>query len=294
MILAVTGCDKSDKKPKDDSSAITIKRENITTAPVVETLGDLDLSDVKNEFDVPADYSYVREIESGELSGQAMVLDQEFLGDYSGDGFVAMFYAEDGVTFEANIEAEGSYDISIVCAADRAGVINQITIDGEPLISFAINSTDFSENVAEKVLIPAGKHVMGIKSNGELAGTYLDKITITPAEPVDLAQYEVENKLSNPNATEETQRLFNFLTDVYGKYTLSGQYSSNNLGKECREFKEIERNTGKIPAILGLDLIECTPSRVANGAGGGQMVALQAMDWWNNCPLSARRASRNA
>ena len=282
LILSFAGCSKSDSDSKDESSGSTIKRENITTAPVVETLGDLDLSDVHNENQVPADFSYEREVESGELAGQAMVLDSGFLGDYSGDGFVAMFYAEDAVTLEADFETDGSYDISVICAADKAGVINQITIDGDPLVSFEINSTEFDENIAEKVLIPEGKHVIGIKSSGELAGTYIDKIIITPAVPVDLTQYEVENKLSNPNASDETQRLFNFLTDVYGKYTISGQYSSINLGKESREFIEIERNTGEIPAILGLDLIESSPSRIANGAGGGQMVALQAIDWWQN------------
>lgn len=281
LVFSIVGCGKSDTKD-ESSEGSTISRQDITTAPVVETLGELDLSDVQNENKVPADFSFEREAESGTLSGEAAAISKAFLGEYSGEGFVAMFGAEDEITFDANFETDGSYDITIVCAADREGIENLVTIDGAPLVSFTINSTEFAENVAEKVLIPAGKHSIGIKSGGEIAGTYIDSIKITPADPVDLTQYEVSNELSNPNASEETQRLYNFLTDIYGKYTLSGQYSSTNLGKECREFIEIERNTGELPAILGLDLIESSPSRVANGAGGGQMVPLQAIDWWQN------------
>ena len=284
LVFSIAGCGKSgsEDKSEDSSSGSAISRQNITTAPVVETLGDLDLSDVKNEYDVPADFSFIREAESGELAGGAEIIDKKFLGEFSGEGFVALFNAEDAITFETEFESEGSYDISIVCAADREGIANLVTIDGEPLISFTIESVEFEENIAEKVLIPEGKHTIGIKSGGEIAGTYIDSISIPPADPVDLTQYEVSNKLSNPNATEETQRLYNFLTDVYGKYTISGQYASNEQGKESREFTQIEKTTGKMPAMLGLDLIEASPSRVSHGSTGGKMIALQAIDWWQN------------
>lgn len=284
VILSVAGCGKSDSssESKDSSSESTISRQNITTAPVNETLGDLDLSDVQYKNEVPANFSFSREAESGKLSGNATVTSKNFLGKYSGDGFVTIFSADDMVTFDANFETGGSFDITLVCAADKEGVSNIVTIDGSPLVTFKINSKEFDENVAEKVLIPKGKHSIGIKGSTEIAGSYIDSIKITPADPVDLTQYEVEKTLCNPNATEETKRLYNFLTDIYGKYTLSGQYASNNLGKDSREFKEIYRNCEKTPAILGLDLIEASPSRIAHGAGGGQMIPLQAIDWWQN------------
>ena len=280
MAMTIVGCDK--KTDDSDDSGSKIKREKITTAPVVETMGDLDLSDVQYENNVAEDFSYMREAEDGKLGGGASALDKKFLGDFSGKGFVALFAADDTVTFDVELDVDGSYDITVMCAADSETAQDIITVDGNPLVAFDITSKKFAENVAEKVIIPKGKHTIGIKSNGEIVGTYIDYLKITKAEPVDLTQYEVSNKLCNPNASEETQRLYNFLTDVYGKYTISGQYPANNQGKDGRELKEIKRVTGKTPAILGLDLIESSPSRIAHGAGGGQMVPLQAMDWWNN------------
>lgn len=280
LTAAMAGCSKGDSSGDESTGETTTTRKVITTAPVVETLGDLDLSDVQNENNAPADFRYESEAETGELSGSAAVLNQNFVGDYSGDGFVSIAGEGDCVEFEIEFEGGGSYDITITSAADKEGVSNLITVDGASLTSFKTNTDQFGENVASNVLIPEGTHKIGFKASDGLC--YIDKFVITPAEDLDLSQYEVSNTLSNPNASEETRRLYNFLTDVYGKYTISGQYSSDNQGAESREFREILKNTGKTPAILGLDLIESSPSRVANGSGGGDMVPLQAIDWWNN------------
>lgn len=283
LAAAMAGCGKADGSSGAEGSETgetTTTRKFVETEPVVETLGDFDLSDVQNKSDVPSDFKYETEAEEGKISGGAAVLDQKFAGDFSAGGFVSIAAKDDAVEFEAEFPADGSYDITIIAAADKEGVSNLITVDGASLTSFKTNTAEFGENAAENVLIPKGKHTVGIK--GSDGACYIDRLIITPAKEIDLSQYEVSNTLSNPNATEETRRLYNFLTDVYGKYTISGQYSSNNLGADCREFSEIKKYTEKTPAILGLDLIEASPSRVANGSEGGDMVPLQAMDWWNN------------
>lgn len=262
------------------SEGSTISRQSIETQPVTETLGDLDLSDVQNKSDVPADFKFETEAETGTLSGTATVLDQQFLGDYSGTGFVGITAKDDMVEFDVDFPADGSYDITLISAADKEGVSNLITVDGNSLTSFKTNTTEFGENTAEKVLISAGQHKLGIKASDGMC--YVDKLTVTPAKEIDLTQYEVKRELCNANATDETKRLYNFLCDVYGKYTISGQYVDSAEGTEAREYREIEKNTGKNPAILGLDLIELSPSRVANGSGNGEMAVLNAMDWWNN------------
>lgn len=286
LTAALAGCsndDSSDAESTGETTASTTTRQTITTAPVVETLGDLDLSDVPNENNAPADFRFEAEAEDGELLGTATVLDQNFLGEYTGEGFVSIAAEGDGVEFEVEIEGGGSFDITLIAAADKLGVSNLITVDGASLTSFKTNTEQFGENVASNVLIEEGTHTIGIAaSDGQC---YIDSIVITPAKELDLSQYEVSNTLSNPNASEETRRLYNFLTDVYGKYTISGQYTSNNssfFAMDSRELKEINKNTGKYPAILGLDLIESSPSRVANGSGGGAVVPQQAIDWWQN------------
>lgn len=278
---AMVGCGSKDSSGSSSEAAeTTTTRKVIATEPVVETLGDLDLSDVQNKSDVPEDFKFETEAEDGTLSGTAEVLDQKFAGDYSGKGFVSIGAKDDGVEFDIDLEVAGSYDITLMAAADKEGVSNLITVDGDSLTSFKTTATEFGETLAANVLLPEGKHKVGVKGSDGLC--YVDRLTITPAKEIDLSQYEVSNTLCNPNASEETKRLYNFLTDVYGKYTISGQSSGDNMGSESREFVEIKRNTGKTPAILALDLIESSPSRVANGSGGGDMVPLQAKDWWLN------------
>jgi mannan endo-1,4-beta-mannosidase len=57
-----------------------------------------------------------------------------------------------------------------------------------------------------------------------------------------------------------------YLTDIYGEYILTGQYC--DLGLNGHEMYTIQLETGEKPAVLGLDLIEYTPSRVLYGSEG--------------------------
>ncbi|MBQ9374976.1 MAG: beta-mannosidase [Ruminococcus sp.] len=282
ILVSVAGCGDSDKKKDSSSEASKIKRETIETEPVVETLGDFDLSDVVIENKVPADYDKTFEVEEGKLSGEATVSSKAFLGDFTGKGFVSLFHDADKVDLEVDLPAEGSYDLTIMSCADQSGSECQILLDGAMLVSIKIDSTSLEANSHEKVLLPAGKHKFTFAPKNDMKGIYIDSMKLACAKAVDLEQFNVKEELSNKNATDETKRLYNFLKDSYGKYTISGQYSSNNEGKDCREFSEIKKATGKTPAMLGLDLIEASPSRVAHGSDGGTMVPLQAMDWWNN------------
>lgn len=277
IACAAAGCSSTGNSSSGSSSAGEI---TTTTAPVVEDMGNIDLSDVTTEYDVPEDFSYESEAEEGTLSGGAAVLDKNFLGKFSGDGFVSIGSSGDMVEFEIDFPAKGSYNITLTMAADGEGQSNLITVDGAALTNFTSTTTEFGDTMAENVLIDEGTHKVGIK--GDNGHIYIDRIKITPAPAIDLSQYEVSNQLSNPNASDEAKRLYNFLTDVYGKYTISGQFSGDNEGKDCREFKEIKKHTGKTPAILGLDVSNLSNSALSHGAGGGDMVPLQAMDWYNN------------
>ena len=282
MSAAAAGCSNTDQSSvsNGNDSVSSSEAPKTTTAPVVESMGDLDLSANEEKSNVPDDFSFECEAEKGKVTGSAVVLDQKFMGDYSGEGFVSIDSADAEVTYDVDLPAEGSYDITLIMAADTEGKKNLITLDGNTVSSFKSGSDKFEEITAQKVLLPSGKHTLGIKgSDGHI---FIDSLKINAAAPVDLSQFDVSNKLSNPNASDEAKRLYNFLTDVYGKYIISGQSSGDNEGKDSREFKEIKKVTGKTPAMLSLDLIELSPSRLAHGAGGGDMVPLQAIDWYTN------------
>jgi mannan endo-1,4-beta-mannosidase len=82
----------------------------------------------------------------------------------------------------------------------------------------------------------------------------------------------------SPNASPEAQSLLTFLSDVYGHKTLSGQQEgwrgTNEFGFELNY---IRTNTGKLPAILGLDLMSVTlPSRSRDD----HEVVKRSIDWY--------------
>lgn len=281
VAFAASAASCSKENTDSDTSANSSGADSSSQAePVVESIGNLDLSEVTTEYDVPEDFAFESEAENGSVSGNASVLNKSFLGDFSGDGFVAVDSAGDEVSFEVEIPAKGSYNILLTMAGDSQGLANLITVDGNAVSSFKSTTTEFGENTAENVLIEEGKHTVGIK--GKDGHIYIDSIKIVPAPAIDLSQYEVTSELCNPNATDRTKRLYNFLTDVYGKYVISGQYSGDNLGKDSREFLEIEKNLGKTPVILGLDVGNLGISATESGAGGGDMVPIQAIDWYTN------------
>lgn len=64
-----------------------------------------------------------------------------------------------------------------------------------------------------------------------------------------------ENKLSlsNPNASEEAVRLYDYICSVYRSGIISGQQESTWMGSDQYEFDYIYEHTGKYPAIRGLD-----------------------------------------
>lgn len=83
--------------------------------------------------------------------------------------------------------------------------------------------------------------------------------------------YQAQNALSNPNATENTQRVYDYLCNLSGKNVLSGQQESTWMGSPDYEINYIYEKTGKYPAIRGLDYMH------DDFAGVNQ----RAIEWWN-------------
>ncbi|MBP0957892.1 MAG: hypothetical protein J5997_11085 [Oscillospiraceae bacterium] len=87
-------------------------------------------------------------------------------------------------------------------------------------------------------------------------GTALSSAACTPekgsAENTSVSQ-STELTLSNPKASKEAKALYNYICDTYGNGIISGQQESTWMGSEQYEFEYIYENTGKYPAIRGLD-----------------------------------------
>lgn len=103
---------------------------------------------------------------------------------------------------------------------------------------------------------------------GNEAGSGTDAIVKTPAP---IPKKTGRRALSNPNATKEAVSLYNYLCDVYGNGILAGQQESTWINNNPDdEIEYIEANTGKLPAIRGLDYINEDFDGVTN----------RSIEWW--------------
>lgn len=286
------GCSSGDSSSEAGSSLTESSAPDESSKPdepIIETVGDLDYSDYQPEIGVAADFSFAVEAEECTLGDGLTVLSDDTYGEYSGTGYVGGLSASGSLSFVFESETNGRYDVVIKAARDSeaAASLYKLNVDnGAVNQSFSVSKgEDFAEITVRNVYIEQGTHAVMIKDNA--GSLFIDSIEIKASSGVDLSIYDVSHKLSNPNANETTQRLYNFLVDIYGKYTLTGQYSADNgypldntmLYDQNRAFYEIKKWCGDEPAVLGLDLIEYSPSRVAHGSSDGEKYLTAAKAW---------------
>jgi mannan endo-1,4-beta-mannosidase len=194
------------------------------------------------------------EAEKGALSGTQISTQRQ---GYSGTGFVTGFDADNDkvtMTVEAN---QGIYNVYIRYAAPFGEKFNFVYVNEANLgsVQFTASNT-FAETRVGKVFLNKGSNTIAIVK--EWGYFELDNIRLEPSEYSEIDH--VAPELVVPNPSENTVALYNFLCKTYGKVILSGQYGGET------EFNKIKSASGKTPLIRGFDLIDYSPSRVANGA----------------------------
>ncbi|MGN0326091.1 MAG: glycosyl hydrolase [Lachnospiraceae bacterium] len=217
------------------------------------------------------------EAEEGALLGGAC--EENRTQGYSGTGYVAGLANEgDGVKLTVEIAETGFYDLNFVSASQGGDYKeNYVLIDGESAGTVEVQSDTFTDSVLQRVYLESGFHE--IELTKYWGWIMFDRLLVKPSDELDPAMYQVSSKLINPNATENTQRLFSYLCDIYGTKILSGQYC--DTGMYGAENAAIWKTTGgEYPAVLGLDLIEATPSRAAHGSEN--RATDYAIEYWEN------------
>lgn len=160
------------------------------------------------------------------------------------------------------VPADAVYDIVIRSKAIGGSKENDIYADGKKVGTFTSENNKFSDYTVSAVSLTKGDHnIRIIKSWGWIE---LDKITVKTGAKISNSTYNVTSSLVNRNATANTKKLYSFLKDSYGKYVITGQQCDGGINGN--EFKAIKNLTGDYPALLGLDLMDYTPSRTAFGA----------------------------
>ena len=166
--------------------------------------------------------------------------------------------ATDKVTFTVDSDATRLYDLSIRYAAIYGDKRTSVVLNGGATseVIFPAGET-FTDASAGQVLLNEGSNTIDIVNNW---GWYLiDSITITPsaARP----PHKINAAPVNPAADANSVALYNYLKSIYGKKILSGQ-------QELSWANWIGEQTGKIPALVSVDLMDYSPSRVERGTVG--------------------------
>lgn len=245
-------------KPASATAADTTKKPSATTTtkkPSATTT-----TTVKQADEKPLNFSKTYEAENGKLSNDISVINN---ADASGGKTVGKFENDRSYCqIKINVPADAVYDIVIRSMGIGGSKENDIYTDGKKVGTFTSENNKFSDYTVSAVSLTKGDHnIRIIKSWGWIE---LDKITVKTGAKISNSTYNVTSSLVNKNSTANTKKLYSFLKDSYGKYVITGQQCDGGINGY--EFKAIKNLTGDYPALLGLDMMDYTPSRTALGA----------------------------
>ena len=221
------------------------------------------------------------EVEDGVMTG---VVAAGYRAGFTGKGYVTGFKSDgDKVSLSFNATA-GVYEVHVRYSSPGGQKEYGVRVNGsETSGMFAQTDEGWHDADCGKVELRDGPNTLEV-TNGwgwcDVDSGDLEPATFTPIK-------QPPPVLSDPLATPGAKRLYRALLTGYGKRTLSGQYDE-------RDCDQVVEATGKRPAILGADVMDYSPSRMAHGANPAGSVeswiarakagALLTLSWHWNAP----------
>lgn len=253
-------------KPASATAADTTKKPAATTTtkkPTTTTTSKkpttTTTTTVNQTSDKPLSFSGTYEAENGKLSNDMSVISDS---NASGGKSVGKFESDSSYCqISITVPADAVYDIVIRSKAIGPYKENDLYADGKKVGTFVSKPDNFSDYTVCAVTLKKGSHTLTVKKSW--GWIELDKITVKTGAKISNSTYNVTSSLVNRNATANTKKLYSFLKDSYGKYVITGQQCDGGINGN--EFKAIKNLTGDYPALLGLDMMDYTPSRTALG-----------------------------
>ncbi len=194
--------------------------------------------------------------------------DEMDLTGFSGTGFSYLDQKGTTVSVEVDVPEAGLYEMNVCYCEpyDTNKKVQYLQVNGvnQGELSFVYN-LEFKETSGGVVNLKKGKNTIELKAYWGY--TFFDYLTLTPADK-SLTNLTPTRTLSNPNASDSAKRLYSYLCDQYGKHIIAGQQEycgehNYNLWADPdtfikdneAEFEYIMEQTGKQPAIRGIDLL---------------------------------------
>lgn len=246
--MAVTAC-SSNKNNQESSEPVTTAETlpEILTEPVTEEITE----PVNIIEETPVSYPEIEHSYAGDL----YEAERERLSDgliptnerdgYSGGGYVTGFgtSGKTSLKFRFDAPATQHYDLSFGVASD-SNVKCRVIMNGSELFSFYTSSDGYFQKITYYgAFLEKGHATVEIIPEGEIMLDYLD---VENSYSINQISYETDGKSVNTHISTEAGNVLKFLSENYGKYTLTGQYVSGADNKELETIREI---TGQYPVI---------------------------------------------
>ena len=230
--------------------------DQIITEQQSDVLQPDELEPYRYSVEIPeievADAGWTVEAESGEFPDGARVLRRR--SGFSGIGYVSNLpeKTESALKIPVTVPYTQHYSVT-VCAGSYLHSAGALRIDGELLSQFTLDGgLDFIRVTFYGIFLTEGEHTVSIDIVDSKMD--IDYIEFTNDNSVYNMDYQIAEEPCNPNASDETKKLYRFLRDNWGKCMLTGQYVSDSRNMELGIIHEI---TGQLPAIrfgeLGTD-----------------------------------------
>ncbi len=299
LALTLSACGQGDTTTTATDTATTVTNESTTEATdtTESTVAEETTEDTTPAEDVwvPAEAPAVRvEVSDEEQAAQEKAILEKGTFLYSGETNNG-FYPSDIAWLTSADKADA---VAIIYACDDVthggwGVLG-LAVDGgagqQQMDIAAMSDAPDKERLVlysvEEILTLAGcenasdvkSFALGAWNGGRIAGLYYlpqavaEELTTYQAQVAETEQliHTYTGELSNENAIESAQVVYDYLQEIYGTACLTGQMESTWMGSPDYEMNYIEENTGKLPAIRGLDFMH-------NDFLG---CATRAQEWW--------------
>ena len=226
--------------PDDEPKQITTAAEKLISPQVAEYV----------------EFSLSVEGQDGEYSGAVM----ESVSEEASNGTYLSGFADkktDNWSYTAQLPAAQYYNIVLVVIAGPDSIKeNSLMIDGKQFDTFKTDGSGRFEAVGfENVWLDEGECKIGI---GVIDGSIgFDYMMITASDTVASLDvgFAEPPQLSNKDSDSRTKAIYSYLSEVYGKNMLSGQYETVSTNAET---EAIYKLTGHYPAIRFGDLVSYT------------------------------------
>lgn len=165
------------------------------------------------------------------------------------------------IHFTVSVETAGTYTAVIHYMNNYGGSkINNLEANGaSSQVSFDVTGKGEFADVETTLMLKAGENKVSITNSWGWID--VDYISIEPFKP---KEFTLCNAPVTAKATPSAIKLYNFLTNNFGKKTISGIMTGNMDGYTMGDFTQHEdvqavyKAGGKYPALVGIDLMNAT------------------------------------